>query len=106
LLDYNLETMTAPEIVPKVRALPLGRSLPIIIYTSSTEPANASSAYQAGADHFLTKPGRLSRVKFILETLYVAAASKAKGYSPLMALPEYLRPDLAALSASHHQPEA
>jgi len=66
----------------------------------------AASAYQAGADHFLTKPGRLSRVKFILETLYVATASKAKGYSPLMALPEYLQPDLAALSASHHQPGA
>ncbi len=88
LLDYHLQETTAPEVIPQVRALARGKSLPIIIYSSSGDIGDAIRAYQAGANHFVTKSADLSRLRLILASLYCGVLT-GNDFSLLAALPEY-----------------
>jgi CheY-like chemotaxis protein len=88
LLDYHLRETTAPEVIPKVRALARGKSLPIIIYSSSGDMGDAIRAYQAGANHFVTKSADLSRLRLILASLFCGVLT-GNDFSLLAALPEY-----------------
>jgi CheY-like chemotaxis protein len=88
LLDYDLKETTAPEVIPKVRALARGKSLPIIIYSSSCDIGDAIRAYQAGANHFVAKSADLSRLRLILASLYCGVET-GNDFSLLAELPEY-----------------
>ena len=88
LLDYHLKGTIAPEVIPRVRALAVGRSLPIIIYSSSGDIGNVMRASQAGANHFLTKSADLSRLRLILASLYSGVLT-GNDFSLLAELREY-----------------
>jgi len=88
LLDYHLKEMTAPEVISQVRALARGKSLPIIIYSSSGDIGDTIRAYQAGANHFVTKSADLSRLRLILAVLHCGVVT-GNDFSLLAALPEY-----------------
>jgi CheY-like chemotaxis protein len=88
LLDYQLQETTAPEVISQVRSLTQGMSLTIIIYSSSGDIGNTIRAYQAGANHFVTKSADLSRLRLILASLYCGMLT-GNDFSLLAALPEY-----------------
>lgn len=60
LLDLKLPLVSGIEVLKWIREHPLLRSLIVIIFTSSTEPADIAEAYRAGANSYLVKPTSLN----------------------------------------------
>ena len=55
LLDLRLPDKSGVEFLKKVRALKI-RSMPVIVFTSSTNLADIRAAYDAGATSYVAKP--------------------------------------------------
>jgi len=70
LLDWNLPDMEGPEVVERIRQLPLSRHLKIIMISGRISGEELSQALLRGADDYLCKPfslqEMLSRVKSAL----------------------------------------
>lgn len=60
LLDLKLPLVSGLEVLRWIRAHPVLHSMIVIIFTSSSEPADIAEAYRAGANSYLTKPTSLS----------------------------------------------
>ena len=56
LLDVKLPKVSGLEVLRHIRSSPLTDWLPVIIMTSSDEPADLAEAYRLGANSFVTKP--------------------------------------------------
>lgn len=56
LLDINMPGIDGIETCRRIRALPQGMLVPILIFTSSDDTQTIHEAYQAGATDFITKP--------------------------------------------------
>ncbi len=55
-LDINMPEMDGLECLLQIRAQRIFRNLPIIIFSSTTQPAHLSTSYEYGANLFYTKP--------------------------------------------------
>lgn len=60
LLDLKLPLVSGIEVLKWVRAHSVLHSLIVIVFTSSTEPADIAEAYRAGANSYLVKPTSLN----------------------------------------------
>jgi two-component system, chemotaxis family, response regulator Rcp1 len=60
LLDLNLPRMNGHEVLRFIKADLIMRSIPVIVLTSSTAPADVTSAYFSRANSYLRKPNDLS----------------------------------------------
>jgi two-component system response regulator len=60
LLDLKLPLVSGLELLKWIRAHPILHSLIVIVFTSSSEPADIDAAYQAGTNSYLVKPTSLS----------------------------------------------
>lgn len=56
LLDVKLPKVNGLEVLRHIRSSPLTNWLPVIMVTSSDEPADLLEAYRLGANSFITKP--------------------------------------------------
>ena len=56
LLDFRLPDMDGLQVLKAVRADPACRALPIILFSSLTDPAAIERTLAAGADAWVTKP--------------------------------------------------
>jgi len=56
LLDVKLPKVSGLEVLRHIRSSPLTTCLPVIMVTSSDEPADLVEAYRLGANSFITKP--------------------------------------------------
>jgi DNA-binding response OmpR family regulator len=56
LMDVNLQGRSGIDMARELRGHAEWRDLPIILFSTETEPAVRELAYQAGADEFLPKP--------------------------------------------------
>ena len=56
LLDVKLPKVGGLEVLRHLRSSPLTQWLPVIMVTSSDEPADLLEAYRLGANSFITKP--------------------------------------------------
>jgi two-component system response regulator len=56
LLDLKLPGIDGFEVLRRIRGHPATRHLPVVILTSSTEPADLVRAYEVGANSYVRKP--------------------------------------------------
>lgn len=56
LLDFRLPDLNGQDVCRALRADPVTRDIPVILFSASTERALRLQALQAGADDFLAKP--------------------------------------------------
>jgi two-component system response regulator len=56
LLDLNLPKKSGLEVLQQLRAMPEGNRIPVIVLTSSVEPADLTACYDNGANAYVQKP--------------------------------------------------
>ena len=56
LLDLKLPKIDGLEVLQRLRANPLTRRLPVIVFTSSSEEADLIKSYNLGANSYVRKP--------------------------------------------------
>jgi CheY-like chemotaxis protein len=69
LLDYKLPRKSGVEVLRWARAQPDLQGLPIVVLTSSQEPADVEAAYAAGASSYLCKPVYFDQLMQMVQTL-------------------------------------
>lgn len=60
-LDLNLPTVPGNAVLSEIRQNPLLKSLPVVVLSSSLNPAEVYEAYSLGASCFLEKPTDLGQ---------------------------------------------
>lgn len=56
MLDVNMPGLDGPATAARIRALPQGRLAPIVMMSTSDQPADVRRAREAGADSYVMKP--------------------------------------------------
>jgi len=67
LLDYLMPGLSGFELIPKIRALPGYKDIPIIIITTEGTVKNVSDAISRGATDFIVKPFEMNELNFKVE---------------------------------------
>lgn len=70
VMDLNMSRVTGLEALVQVRQAPRLQHLPVIILSSSSNPADQQSSIKLGADEYITKPGDYKRLLQLTE--YIA----------------------------------
>jgi diguanylate cyclase (GGDEF)-like protein len=97
LLDVDMPVMDGFTACERIRAMPVGGDLPIVIVTGNEDTASINRAFEAGATDFISKPVNWSllgyRVRYVLrgaDTRAALAESEARNRAMLEALPDRL----------------
>ena len=69
-LDINMPLMDGLECLLQIRAKRNFSSLPVIIFSSTTQQAHLNSSYQYGANLFFTKPSSFAELIAGLSTIF------------------------------------
>ena len=64
LLDYLMPGLSGFELIPKIRAIPAYKYIPIIIITTEGTVKNVSDAISRGASDFIVKPFEINELIF------------------------------------------
>lgn len=59
LLDLNLPVLNGFDFLEWLRARPGGRDIPVVVFSSSSNPADIRRAYASGANGYTVKPDSL-----------------------------------------------
>ncbi|EYB66423.1 hypothetical protein DEIPH_ctg139orf0153 [Deinococcus phoenicis] len=66
LLDLNMPRMTGHEVLRAVKGDAALREVPVVVFTTSSEPSDRATCAAAGADDYILKP---SEFEDLIETL-------------------------------------
>jgi CheY-like chemotaxis protein len=69
LLDVKMPRKSGLELLAWLRSRPVLRRIPVIILTSSREPADIRRAYELGANSYLVKPVSFDQLKELVQIL-------------------------------------
>ncbi|PQA58163.1 MULTISPECIES: response regulator [Siphonobacter] len=67
LLDLNLPGNNGFEVLQQIRSHNQGRTLPIVVYSTSDNPKDMREAFDLGANAYLIKPGGYREVSEMLQ---------------------------------------
>lgn len=56
LLDLKLPRVNGLEVLARLKANPVSRSIPVVVLTSSAEDRDVTEAYRLGANSYIVKP--------------------------------------------------
>jgi diguanylate cyclase (GGDEF)-like protein/PAS domain S-box-containing protein len=97
LLDVDMPIMDGFTACERIRTMPIGADLPVVIVTGSEDTASIDRAFDAGATDFISKPVNWSllghRMRYVLrgaQTRTALADSEARNRAMLEALPDRL----------------
>jgi CheY-like chemotaxis protein len=81
LLDLNIPQMNGFDILDELRSDSQLRPIPVVIWTTSSNPQDIEKAYRLGANSYLSKPDQYSSLKETLQILarYWSSFSKLPG---------------------------
>src|SRR6476661_995347 len=65
-VDLNMPSMNGFEVIKKIKNSPVLRSLPIIVYSTSSRLDDVLHCRELGASLFVTKPTRISDLKKVI----------------------------------------
>jgi len=82
LLDLFMPTVSGWAILHPIRASETLRHLRVVVLATSDEPQDISSAYQAGATSYLTKPGVFSAFEAQMEEVVTYWHGIFEGLTP------------------------
>jgi CheY-like chemotaxis protein len=69
LLDLNLPRLSGFEVLERIRACEDLKSLPVIVMSGSSDPADIERCYRAGANSYICKPSHLEEIFFTVAQL-------------------------------------
>lgn len=69
LLDLNMPAMDGFTVLERLRRLPHGGLVPVVVYTTTSDQVQVDRAYASGANAFLTKPESLEETTGVVSTL-------------------------------------
>src|SRR5437868_3400163 len=84
LLDLKMPLMSGFELLRWIRAQPVIKRLPVIVFSSSLHEGDAALAYEEGANSFISKPTDFSKLVQMMKSLgeFWIRASKIPEASP------------------------
>ncbi|GIH74282.1 response regulator transcription factor [Planobispora longispora] len=56
ILDWMMPGLTGPEVCSRMRALPGGQDVAVLMLTAKSEKDDVTEAFAAGVDDYMTKP--------------------------------------------------
>lgn len=68
-LDLNMPFMNGYECLSKLKTESRLSKIPVVIFTTSSDPRDAELTHQLGAEVFLSKPNEFSKLKSKLEKI-------------------------------------
>jgi len=83
LLDINMPKQSGLDVLAWLRSQPRFKSLPVVIFTSSSRPEDMEKARQLGADDYLLKPsnpGQLVELVRSLQERWLSQPSMASSH--------------------------
>ena len=69
LMDLNLDGISGFEVIAQARALDRTRHIPIVAFSTSDNPNDIKSAYDAGINAYVVKPGSYQETGEVLKKL-------------------------------------
>ncbi len=69
LLDINMPRCSGLEVLERLQRMPLNRSVPIVIFSSSSHPRDVEQAYRLGAHAYLVKPTSTEQRNEMIRTI-------------------------------------
>jgi CheY-like chemotaxis protein len=68
-LDVNMPLMNGLELLKKIKSIEHLKTIHVIMFSTSSNPATISAAIESGAVNFITKPNRFDDLVNILKPL-------------------------------------
>ena len=68
-LDLNMPRMNGIQFLHEIKKRQEFRELPVIIYSTSSDPKDVTETARLGAENFITKPTGLSELKITLKSV-------------------------------------
>ncbi|MBN8823411.1 MULTISPECIES: response regulator [unclassified Spirosoma] len=69
LMDLNLDGISGFDIIEQARAIDRTRFLPIVAFSTSDSPRDIRSAYEAGVNAYVVKPGSYPATRTLIDQL-------------------------------------
>lgn len=69
LVDLQLPGLGGHDLLRKLRDDPRTRYLPVVVFTSSSEPNDLAKSYQLGANSYVVKPFEFARFREVLRRI-------------------------------------
>ena len=69
LLDLNLPEMDGRDVLSQLKGDVSTKSIPVVVFSTSNNPKDVESCYQAGANAFVNKPVDLMKLKALMSSL-------------------------------------
>ena len=69
LVDLNLGAVSGLEVIERARAFDRTRHIPIVVFSTSDSPHDIKSAYDAGINAYVVKPGSYQETGEVLKKM-------------------------------------
>jgi len=74
-VDLNMPRMNGLQFLKEVKKADLLRHIPVIVFTTSSNPRDRAKANEAGAERFITKPAKFTDLCSILQSILAHTVS-------------------------------
>lgn len=71
-VDLNMPRMGGMQFLKEIKQTDVLKNIPVIVYSTSSNPSDVAKTKELGAESFITKPSRFSDLCSLLQSLVVA----------------------------------